>query len=149
MTQKPPPHIGVALWTGFRAFEHAMFARAADAGFEDITQADSDVLVHVGHDGTNMATIARARGVSKQAMQGAVRSLIKRGYLQAKPDPDDARAQKLTHTQKGRELVATLDLIKSDLHAAIEAELGPERLDALQAALDATTRVCADRAQKP
>ncbi|GAB5446922.1 MAG: hypothetical protein Gyms2KO_17950 [Gymnodinialimonas sp.] len=126
-----------------------MFARAAAAGFEDITQADSDVLVHVGPEGTNMAAIARARGVSKQAMQGAVRSLIKRGYLQSMPDPGDARAQRLTHTQKGRDLVATLDLIKSELHAAVEAELGPTRLEALQTALEATARVCADRASDP
>ncbi len=145
MTQEPPPHIGVALWTTFRAFEHAMFNRAALAGFPDITQADSDVLVHVGRDGTTMAAIARARGVSKQAMQGAVKSLVTRGYLEIAPDPDDARARQVTHTQKGRDLVATLDLIKSELHAAIEADLGPDRLQDLREALDAATRVAKSR----
>ncbi len=122
-----------------------MFNRAALAGFPDITQADSDVLVHVGPDGTTMAAIARARGVSKQAMQGAVKSLVTRGYLEIAPDPDDARARRVTHTQKGRDLVATLDLIKSELHAAIEAELGPDRLQDLREALDVATRVATSR----
>lgn len=141
MSKERLPHIGVGLWTAFRAFEHAMFARAAAAGFDDITQADSDVLVHVGPDGTTMAAIARARGVSKQAMQGAVKSLVARDYLAMAPDPEDARARRVTHTKKGRELVATLDLIKAELHGAIAADLGADGLQALRDALSRAEKV--------
>ncbi len=126
MTQNPD-HIGVDLWRAFKAYEAAMYERVAELGFEDITVADSDVLVQVGEKGVSMVQIAAARGVSKQAIQGQVRSLVARGYVEVKPDPDDARAKRVVHTEKGRALVAALVDIKLALHAEVETKLGAER----------------------
>lgn len=122
-----PDHIGVDLWRAFKAYEAAMFEQVAQLGFEDITVADSDVLVQIGEAGASMVQIASARGVSKQAIQGQVKSLALRGYVAVKPDPDDARARRVVHTQKGRELVAAFVDVKLKLHADVEAKLGTER----------------------
>ena len=76
-----PDPLGVDLWVAFRAHEAAMFRMVARDGFADVTVADSDILVHVRPDGASMAAIARARGVSKQAVQGQARGLVARGCL--------------------------------------------------------------------
>lgn len=132
-----PDHVGVDLWRAFRAYEAAMFHRVAAEGFADIGLADSDILVHVGPDGTTMAAIARARGVSKQAVQGQVRGLARRGYLAIGPDPGDARARRVVHTARGRDLVGALAAAKRALHSEVGDALGPEGLERLRAALGA------------
>ena len=142
MTDRPD-HVGADLWMAFKAYEAAMYDRVAQLEFEDITVADSDVLVQIGPEGQSMVTIASARGVSKQAIQGQVKSLVARGYVQVRPDPTDARAKRVTHTEKGRKLVAALADIKRDLHAEVEASLGADRLALLREMLSqvvATTR---------
>ncbi len=122
-----PDHIGVDLWRAFKAYEAAMFEAVAQLGFDDVTVADSDVLVQIGRDGVSMVQIASARGVSKQSIQGQVKSLVARGYVEVKRDPKDARARCVIHTEKGRKLVAALSEVKLKLHAQVEAKLGPER----------------------
>ncbi|WP_299613147.1 MarR family winged helix-turn-helix transcriptional regulator [uncultured Tateyamaria sp.] len=132
-----PDHIGVDLWRGFKAFEAAMFDRVARLGFDDITVTDSDVLVQIGPLGQSMVQIASGRGVSKQAIQGQVRSLVQRGYVRIEPDPNDARAKRVMHTDKGRALVAALVQVKTALHAEVADLLGPDDLAQLRKMLDA------------
>lgn len=118
-----------------------MFARVAERGFDDLSQADSDVLVHVGPRGTAMAAVARARGVTKQAVQGQVRGLVERGYLELRPDPDDARARRLVHTERGLALMRALADVERALHAEVAADLGEGGMERLRRALDRAREV--------
>lgn len=140
-----PDHIGVDLWRAFRAFESAMFDRVATLGFDDITVADSEVLVEIGAEGRSLVQIAQARRVSKQAIQGQVRSLVDRGYLAVHPDPHDARAKRVLHTDKGMRLVTELVGVKQSLHAEVLEMLGAEQQELLRANLS----LIADRLSPP
>jgi DNA-binding MarR family transcriptional regulator len=128
-------HVGVDLWRAFRAYERAMFERVVKDGFEDITVADSDVLVFVGPKGANLNEIARRRGVTKQAVHEQVHGLVERGYLALEVDPKDRRARIARHTNKGRRLTKALREVKNTLHREVAATLGDERLDTLRAML--------------
>jgi DNA-binding MarR family transcriptional regulator len=125
-------HIGADLWRAFRAFELAMFEEVAQSGFGDITVADSDVLVFVGPRGARLTDIAAQRRVSKQAAHEQIHSLVKRGYLVLDADPEDRRARIVRHTERGRALVAALRAVKQKLHNNVAAELGQDRLKALE-----------------
>lgn len=140
-----PDHIGVDFWRAFRAFETAMFEDVATLGFAGLSQADSDVLVHIGRDGASMAAIARARGVSKQAMQGQVRSLVNRGYLTVEPDPHDARARIVRHSDKGLALVLALGRVKIALNTLISDALGDADMHRLRVLLQDAVRVIEGR----
>ncbi|UWR22807.1 MarR family winged helix-turn-helix transcriptional regulator [Sulfitobacter sp. S190] len=130
-----PDHIGVDLWRSFRAFEARMYDRLAQAGFDDVTVADSEVLVQIGPQGKTMVALAQGRGVSKQAVQGQVASLVRRGYLEVAPDAQDRRARRVTHSARGREMVAALASIKSDMQAELTQTVGAQGLQQLREAL--------------
>lgn len=129
---KPLSHIGVDVWTAYTAYRRSMYAQVATSGFADITEADSDVLVWIGPKGTTITAIAKARGVTKQAVQGQVQSLIARGFLDTRIDPLDTRARILTHSAKGRALAAALDKIKKRLDGAVKTRIGADDYDRLR-----------------
>ncbi|MEM7490625.1 MAG: MarR family winged helix-turn-helix transcriptional regulator [Pseudomonadota bacterium] len=128
-------HIGVDLWQAFRAFEEGMFAALVAAGYDDVTTADGDVLVHVGPDGTRSTAIAKSRRITKQAAQEQVQRLIRRGYLETRPDPSDGRARLVVLTARGEAMMRDLVDIKRDLDARIARALGPAGMDELRTAL--------------
>ncbi len=119
-------HVGVDLWFASLAYEQAMFARVAEHGFADISVTDSEILVAIPAGGARMTDVARARRVTKQAAQERIKSLIARGYLAAEPDPEDKRARRLIHTDRGHALRAALNGIKRQLHREVEDRLGRE-----------------------
>ena len=129
-------HVGVDLWRAFRAYEERMFAGLRAAGY-DVTTADSDVLAFVGPDGTRAVDLARSRRITKQAAQEQVARLVRRGYLDVGPDPNDRRAKRVTLTPRGEALMRDFEGIKRALHAEVEEALGPDGLDALRETLGA------------
>ncbi|MEM8591492.1 MAG: MarR family winged helix-turn-helix transcriptional regulator [Pseudomonadota bacterium] len=143
MAESPahPPlidHIGVDLWQTARAYEAAMYAAIARAGFDDLTLADSDVLVFVGPSGTRASDIAKGRAITKQAVQEQVTRLVKRGYVEVTPDPEDRRAKRVTLSAKGRAMARAFVEIKKDLHARVLTGLGEDDMAHLRALLAKT-----------
>lgn len=125
-------HAGVDLWRAWRAYEAAMYERVAALGFPDIAVADGDILVHITAAGTPFASLAKTRGLSKQAVHERVHSLVKRGYLELMPDPGDKRARIVRHTARGQELVERLKDVKRALHREVEGALGKVQLTTLR-----------------
>ena len=111
----------------FRSYE-----RVAALGFPDIAVADGDILVHITAAGTPFASLAKTRGLSKQAVHERVHSLVKRGYLELMPDPGDKRARIVRHTARGQELVERLKDVKRALHREVEGALGKVQLTTLR-----------------
>ncbi|MGR3468107.1 MAG: MarR family winged helix-turn-helix transcriptional regulator [Shimia sp.] len=128
-------HIGVDLWSAARAYEAAMFAAIARAGFDDLTLADSTVLALIGPNGARAAEIARSRAISKQAMQEQIGRLIARGYLESAPDPQDGRAKRLFLSQRGTEMAHAFVAIKQELDGRLQHALGRKNYSMLRASL--------------
>jgi DNA-binding MarR family transcriptional regulator len=133
-------HIGADLWRAFRNYERAMFDRVAREGYEDISLADSDILVFVGAKGARPANIAIWRRVTKQSVNEQVHSLIKRGYLVMESDPDDKRAKIVRYTKKGIAMARALQKVKHTLNEEVLSFLGATKLDALSKMLGAIER---------
>ena len=109
-----------------------MFARAAELGFDDVSQADSDILVHLGADGISLSELARRRGITRQAVHQHVRGLVARGYVRLEDDPEDRRSKVVRRAARGAALDAALARIKRDMQGQVEAVLGPDALAALR-----------------
>ncbi|MEM9436128.1 MAG: MarR family winged helix-turn-helix transcriptional regulator [Pseudomonadota bacterium] len=136
-------HIGVDLWQTSRAYEAAMYAAITEAGFDDLTLADSDVLVFVGPNGTRASDIAKGRAITKQAVQEQIARLVKRGYLDVTPDPEDRRAKRVTLSAKGRAMAQAFVSIKEGLHAQIRETLGEDGLKNLKELLERSRQALA------
>ncbi len=132
-------HVGVDLWQAFEAYKAAMYAGVADHGFGDVTVADSDTLVLIGPQGIALSDLARRRHVSRQAAHEQVHALVRRGYLEIVPDPDDGRKRLVRRTAKGREMNAAMSQVKRQLHAKLLDRLGPDGMEALRRALALVT----------
>ena len=128
-------HIGVPLWLTSRQWVREMYRRAALRGFADVTETDSEVLAYLPLKGLSISALARRRGVTKQAMQEAVRSLVKRGVLALEADPADRRARRVVYTRRGLEFVAAFQAIKRDMQAEVVAVLGADGVAALETGL--------------
>ncbi|MEM9351068.1 MAG: MarR family winged helix-turn-helix transcriptional regulator [Pseudomonadota bacterium] len=131
-------HVGVDLWQTSRAYEAAMYAAIAEAGFDDLTLADSDVLVFVGPNGTRASDIAKGRAITKQAVQEQIARLVKRGYLDVTPDPEDRRAKRVTLSAKGRAMAQAFVSIKEGLHAQVGQVLNETEMAKLRELLSKT-----------
>ena len=93
------------------------------------------VLTLIGPEGGRMQAMAALHKVSKQAIGAVVNELQGLGYIERRPDPDDARQVLLHFTAAGLGLitdsVAAIDEVESQLRALV----GREALAQLQAAL--------------
>lgn len=89
------------------------------AGFEDVRRAHNAVFVHLPAGGIRLTDLARAAGISKQAMAELVNELVEKKYLRRIPDPSDGRAKLIVAAARGDAAhIATLEIFNR-----IEAEL--------------------------
>lgn len=85
----------------------------------ECSPAERGVIAELGKQGPRpVPAMARARGISRQAMQKAVDAMIERGWLGTEPNPEHARSQLIALTPAGDKLWT---LIKKREAAALGA----------------------------
>jgi DNA-binding MarR family transcriptional regulator len=105
-------------------------------GYGDVRPSYGSVLVPLfEEDGLRMSELASRARLAKQTMTTMVRLVEREGYVERRPDPDDARATRVYLTERGRRFrpVAERELLRLD--ASITARLGERRTAALRASL--------------
>ena len=86
-TDEPDEVVIPALLRAARgSYGHAIRARLADAGFEDIPRNGSYVLGGMVNHGGSAGGLVRELGVSKQAASQLIDTLVLRGYLGSEQD---------------------------------------------------------------
>lgn len=78
---------------------------------------------------TRIQDIAAASFTSVSAASRTVDGLVREGWLDRRPDPDDRRATRVTLTPTGEERLDEVRTWAQDMVAGIVAELGPERTE--------------------
>jgi len=112
--------LGWGLGTVFRAYVTATHAALADLpggprGYQVLSAAAQ------GKVGSQLA-LAQHLGVDRTVMTYLLDSLEEAGLIERSPDPADRRARRILATERGAELLATLD---DRLRAAEESLLAP------------------------
>lgn len=102
-----------------------------------LPRAQSMMMVCIGDGITRQADMARHLGVSKQAVQQALKALAAKGLVTVEPDPASGRQKLVRFTAKGQRMrdVARRGLL--ELEAELAQRIGRQRLDALHDALNA------------
>jgi len=104
--------------------------RLAAAGYDDIRFADGVVFQHLVAAPRSIGALASRLGVTQQAASKAVADLERRGYVERRPDPDDARARIVRLTDRGEGVVAAGRTARADLVGELAERLGPRRTEA-------------------
>src|SRR6476661_9238198 len=94
-------HLGVLCFVVHRAIETRVLAGLAEAGFDDITQAQGRVAARIAEHGTRIGELAEQAQVTKQTATALVDHLEQRGYVRRLPDPADARARLVVFAERG------------------------------------------------
>jgi DNA-binding MarR family transcriptional regulator len=139
-TEDPPGFLlPLRLFIGFRQLIDALHAELAREGHPDARPLHGFVFQAIGRDGTTAVELARRLGVSKQAAGKTVDGLERLGYVERATDPADARRKLIRLTDRGVDMLARSARIFDELRAEWAAQIGPDRLRALEADLATVT----------
>jgi DNA-binding MarR family transcriptional regulator len=123
------------------AYGHAVRARLAAAGFEDLPGNGPYVLGGMANHGGAAGDLIRQLGVSKQAASQLIDTLVLRGYLDRTVNADDRRRMTIELTDRGR---AAAEAVRAGV-VAVDEELSelisPTELDGLRTGLFALTTI--------
>ncbi|WP_433888577.1 MarR family winged helix-turn-helix transcriptional regulator [Streptomyces sp. CA-111067] len=101
-------------------------------GFEDLRPTHGFVFVRLSERGATVTEIADHLGVTRQAASQIVDELERKGYVERRPHPDDARARLILLTPRGRRCTEAAESAAQESMEPWEDILGEPRLLALR-----------------
>jgi DNA-binding MarR family transcriptional regulator len=118
----------------------------AAAGCDDIPRSGGFVLS--GLDWTSpepefspQADIVGPLRISKQASSQLIDTLVLRGYLERRADPDDRRRMSIRLTERGRAAAEAIQIAVDEIDAELERRLTAAELHGLRAGLAALAEI--------
>ncbi|RFU87289.1 MarR family transcriptional regulator [Streptomyces triticagri] len=111
-----------------------------DRGFDDLRPAHGFAFTRLAPGGATATELAEHLGVTKQAAGQLVDELVRKGYVERRPHPDDARARLVVLTERGRACTRAAEEAAADAVRPWADLLGERRLRQLLADLGGLTR---------
>ncbi|HEV8550835.1 MAG TPA: helix-turn-helix domain-containing protein [Polyangiaceae bacterium] len=118
-SRAPAADFGILLGLAFQTFTDELRAHLADAGFDDLGSAYGYVFRALSDEELHLTELAARLGMTDPGAVKIVHEMEKRGYVERRPDPDDARAKRLRLAARGRAALAAA----RRFHAAFERRL--------------------------
>ena len=103
----PQPATAVLMYIAHRDAESQVMAALAEAGFGQLTLAQSRLLQRLDPTGMRLTDLADQARITKQTAGALVDQLEHAGYLTRGPDPTDGRARLVTLSDRGAEVCRT------------------------------------------
>jgi DNA-binding MarR family transcriptional regulator len=120
-----------------RAAADRIFRAVHDAGFDDVTIAQSRLMMGLDPEGTRLSVLAERAQVAKQTATALVDKLERAGYVRRVPDPSDGRARLVRLTPRAEAVLPIARAEEERIEAEWHAQLGPELMGQLRQALTA------------
>lgn len=109
--------------------------RLHDAGWPDVSRAQSMVMLNVTSGNVRPAEIARSLGVSRQAVHVTIGQMTELGILTLIADPANGRNKLVQLTAFGEEMRRAAQQAMTAMLTTLEGRIGCDRLEALVDAL--------------
>ena len=135
MTRELPTSL--LMFIASRAAAERIFRAVHDAGFDDVTLAQSRLMMGVDTGGTRLSVLAERAQIAKQTATALVDRLERAGYVERVPDPTDGRARLVRMTPRAEAALPVARAEEDRIEAEWRAHLGVERMDQLRQALTA------------
>lgn len=105
------------------------------AGYKPRTRTQTMILIHISNGVTRAAELARALGVSRQAIQQQINDLEEEDLVTQIPDPTDKRANRIVFSERGAALInQAMDTLRG-AEQALAMRIGYENITQLRKAL--------------
>lgn len=142
MADAPPLPIARLLSVATRAVIDDMHAELARRGHDDLRPVFGFALNALGDGDAGLTTAALAGrlGMTKQGAAKLVAQLEAAGYAERRPDPDDARAQRVVVTTRGHDLLTQAAAVQDAMERALGAPGLREGLERLVAGREVPLR---------
>lgn len=100
-------------------------------GFEGLRPAHGFAFARLAPDGATVTDLAGHLGVTKQAASQLVDEIVRKGYAERRPHPDDARARLIVLTERGWACTRAAEEAAADAVRAWGEVLGEREMRAL------------------
>jgi DNA-binding MarR family transcriptional regulator len=127
--------LGLLVALGHQEFVRQLRTELGRRGFDDLGRSDGYVLRALQVASLTVTELAGQLAVSKQAASQIVEDLCRRGYLQRRPDPADARAWRLALTGRGEGVLLAARRFQTRYERRLVRDHGADALDVVRAIL--------------
>ncbi|MBY8864581.1 MULTISPECIES: MarR family winged helix-turn-helix transcriptional regulator [Streptomyces] len=100
-------------------------------GFEGLRPAHGFAFARLSPAGATVTELAAHLGVTKQAASQLVDEIVRKGYAERRPHPEDARARLIVLTERGRACTRAAEESAADAVRAWGEVIGEEQVRAL------------------
>lgn len=135
MTRELPTSL--LMFIAARSASTRIFETVRDSGHEDVTIAQSRLLMGVDPDGTRVSVLAERAQIAKQTATALVDKLERAGYVERVTDPSDGRARLVRLSSRAEALIPVARAEEERIEAEWRAHLGARRMEQLRDALTA------------
>jgi DNA-binding MarR family transcriptional regulator len=137
MTRSGKPDFGILLLLADQEFVRALRAATAEQGFDDQGRSDGFVLRTLAGGPTSVSGLAERLEITKQGASQIVDDMERRGYVERRPDPSDARARLLQLTSKGEAALKAARKFHQAYERRLRRQFGDEAIDSMRDVLTA------------
>jgi DNA-binding MarR family transcriptional regulator len=124
-----------------RAAADRIFRAVQDGGFDDVTIAQSRLMMGIDTEGTRLSVLADRAQIAKQTATALVDKLERAGYVERVSDPSDGRARLVRMTPRAEAALPIARAEEDRIEAEWRAHLGAERMNQLRQALTALRNI--------
>jgi DNA-binding MarR family transcriptional regulator len=126
----------IALFQRFCWLDEGLQSRLHDAGWPDVSRAQSMVMTNIVIGVVRPSDIARNLGFSRQAIHTTIGQMVELGIVMLDSDPQDKRHKIVSLTPVGEQMRHDAQEAMDALGAQVAGKLGLRRFDALLATLE-------------
>lgn len=131
----PPEVLMRGLLRAYYWMDESLQNGLQQAGYRPRTRTQTMILIHISNGVSRAAELARALGVSRQAIQQQINDLEQDDIVTQIPDPTDKRANRIIFSQRGSELIQQAMETLRESEQALATRIGYERVNQLRGAL--------------
>jgi DNA-binding MarR family transcriptional regulator len=135
MTRSGKPDIGILLLLADQEFVRDLREHIAALGYADQGRSDGFVLRTLGAGPTTITGLAERLEITKQGAAQIVDDMERRGYVERRPDPTDARARLLHLTGQGTAVLSAARRFHQSYERRLRKQFGDDAIDTLREVL--------------
>jgi DNA-binding MarR family transcriptional regulator len=123
------------------AYSQSIRAELDAVGIDDLPRNGALILAGIDDAAEPRQDLPSDLGVTKQAVSQLLDVLVRRGYLDRRPDPIDRRRVLLELTDRGEKVVEATRLGVEAVNRELARRVSPEQIDVMRAVLVALTEI--------
>ena len=123
------------------AYARSIRAQLHAIGLDDLPRNGAFILAGIDATGGPRGDLPSDLGVTKQAVSQVIDTLVNRGYLTRRPDPDDRRRITLELTERGQQAVDAIVRGVEAVDVQLQERVSPEQIEAMRSVLASLTEI--------